>query len=76
MHAAGSVFKDILVPSAIKFPSGRELEDVMNGFQGIAQLQMCAGAVDGTFVHIKKQALLGDLLVFKKLYCHSHVSSV
>ena len=48
MHAAVSVFKDILVPSAIQFPSGRELEDVMNGFQDIAQLRMCAGAVDGT----------------------------
>ena len=60
VHAAVSVFKDILVPSAIKVPSGRELEDVMNGFRDIAQLRMCAGAVDGTFVHIKKPALWGD----------------
>ena len=33
VRAAVSVFKDILVPSAIKFPFGRELEDVMNGFR-------------------------------------------
>ena len=53
-------FKDSLVPSAILFSSGRELEDVMNGFRDIAQLPMCARADDDTFVHIRKPALWGD----------------
>ena len=59
VHAAVSVGKDILVPSAIKFPCGRELEDVMNGFRDIAQLPMCAGAVGGTFLHIKEASSVG-----------------
>ena len=60
VHVAVSVFKDIMEPSAIKFPSRCELEYLMNGFRDIAQLRVCAGAVDGTFVHIKKQAPWGD----------------
>ena len=60
VHAAVSVLKDILVPSAIIFSSGSELEDVMNGFRDIAQLPMCAGAEDDTFLHIKKPDLWGD----------------
>ena len=32
----------------------------MNGFRDIAQLRMCVGAEDATFVHIKKPALWGD----------------
>ena len=36
VHTAVCVFKDILVPSAILFSSGRELEYVMNGFRDIA----------------------------------------
>ena len=56
MHAAVSVYKDILVLSAIIISSGRELEYVINGFLDIAQLPMCAGAEDDTFVHIKKPA--------------------
>ena len=60
VHAPVSVFKDILVPSAILFSSGRELEDVMNGFRDIAQLPMSVGAEDDTFVHIRKPALWGD----------------
>ena len=60
VHGAIAVLKGTLVPSAFKFPSGRELDEVMSGFRDLAQLQMCAGAVDGTFVHMKKPALWGD----------------
>ena len=67
VHAAASVFKVILVPSGILFSSGREQEDVMNGFRDIAPPPMCTGAEDDTFVHIKKPALLGD-----RYWCFSH----
>ena len=73
VHAAVSVFKVILVHSAILFSSGREQQDVMNDFRDIAQQPMCTGAEDDTFVHIKKPALWGDT------YCcfnHSNPSSV
>ena len=52
-HGAIAVLKASLVPTAIKFPSGTELDNVMAGFRDLAQLPMCAGAIDGTFVHIK-----------------------
>eukprot|EP00117_Sycon_ciliatum_P039940 scpid76492/ scgid29430/ Putative nuclease HARBI1; Harbinger transposase-derived nuclease len=32
----------------------------MTGFEDLANLRLCAGAIDGTFVHIKKPALWGD----------------
>ena len=33
----------------------------MAGFRDLAQLPMCAGAIDGTFVHIKKLSLSGEI---------------
>eukprot|EP00117_Sycon_ciliatum_P014843 scpid34720/ scgid14937/ Putative nuclease HARBI1; Harbinger transposase-derived nuclease len=76
VHAAVSVFKNILVPAAIKFPSGRELEDVIAGFSDLAQLPMCAGAIDGTFVHIKKPALWGDNYWCYKNFIAIHMLAV
>ena len=76
VHAAVSVFKVILVLSAILFSSGRELEYVMNGFRDIAQLPMCAGNEDDKFVHTKKPALWGDTYWYFRNFCHSHASSV
>ena len=67
VHAAASVFKVILVPSGILFSSGREQEDVMNGFRDTTPPQMCTGGEDDTFVHIKKPALWGDTY-----WCFSH----
>ena len=65
-----------LVPTAIKFPSGTELDNVMAGFRDLAQLPMCAGAIDGTFVHIKKPALWGDNYWCYKNFIAIHMLTV
>ena len=76
VHGAIAVLKASLVPTAIKFPSGTELDNVMAGFRDLAQLPMCAGAIDGTFVHIKKPALWGDNYWCYKNFIAIHMLAV
>ena len=76
VHGAIAVLKASLVPTAIKFPSGTELDNVMAGFRDLAQLPMCGGAIDGTFVHIKKPALWGDNYWCYKNFIAIHMLAV
>ena len=48
-----------LVPEAIRFPTGSELEQVMVDFEALCGLPCCGGALDGTFMPIKKPAEYG-----------------
>ena len=59
-----------LVPKAIWFPSGRELDQVLLDFEclsGGGGLPQCAGAVDGTFMRIRKPCVYGDAS-----WCYKH----
>ena len=60
VHQVVKVLKENIVKSAIKFPGGRELDTVIDGFEQVAGLPMCAGAIDGTFVHMLKPSIWGD----------------
>ena len=60
VHSTVSAMKNGMVKKFIKFPSAAKLQSVMAGFEAIAGLRMCAGAVDGTFVHMQKPAVWGD----------------
>ncbi len=48
-----------LVPEAIRFSTGSELEQVMVDFEALCGLPCCGGALDGTFMPIKKPAEYG-----------------
>jgi hypothetical protein len=43
-----------LVSDAIRFPTGQELDQVIADFEDLCGVPMCAGALDGTFIRIKK----------------------
>ncbi|XP_065197210.1 uncharacterized protein LOC135828714 [Sycon ciliatum] len=47
------LFKD-MAPRSIRFPEGKELKKTMQEFEDLAKLERCGGAVDGTFMKIKK----------------------
>jgi hypothetical protein len=48
------------VPTSIVFPTGQELEQVMRDFESLCCLPCCAGALDGTFMPLKKPSEFGD----------------
>ena len=58
-----------LVPQAIKFPTGSELSQVMVDFEALCGLPFCAGAIDGTFMPIKKPKAFGDTYFCYKKFC-------
>ena len=60
VHSTIEHLLEKLVPGAIKFPTGRDLHQVMKGFECLAGLPYCAGAVNGTFMKIDKPTLFGD----------------
>ena len=61
VHEVVQVLKDVTVRSLIKFPAGGlELDSVMDGFEREGGLPMCAGAIDGSFVHMLKPSVWGD----------------
>ena len=49
-----------LVPEAIHFSIRQELQQVMVDFDDLCGVPMCAGALDGTFMGIKKPTEYGD----------------
>ena len=62
------------VPKAIWFPSGRELDQVLLDFEclsGGGGLPQCAGAVDGTFMRIRKPCVFGDAS-----WCYKHYTGI
>ena len=50
-----------ITSDAIVFPVGRQLQRTMKRFEKMANLPMCCGAVDGTFVRMVKPEHYGDL---------------
>ena len=65
--------KQHMVNDSIRFPQGGELEQVMIDFGHLSGggLPQCAGAVDGTFMHIKKPALHGD-----SFWCYKNYTAI
>ena len=59
-HEGIAILCDRLVPEAILFPTGRELDQVMVDFEALCGLPCCGGALDGTLMPIKKPADFGD----------------
>ncbi len=60
VHATVTVFMEHLVKDSIRFPEGDELGQVLTDFENLSRLPQCAGAVDGTFMHIRKPLKHGD----------------
>ena len=60
LHHGIDILMHVLVPLAIKFPAGAALQQDMREFEKISGLPMCCGAMDGTFMKIRKPMLWGD----------------
>ena len=58
-HEGIAILRERLVPEVILFPIGRELNQVMVDFEALCGLPCCGGALDGTFMPIKKPADFG-----------------
>lgn len=70
VHHTVDVLYHFLVPNCIQFPRGGELERVIEDFEHLSGggLPQCAGAVDGTFVKVRKPSLYGDSYWCYKTY--------
>ena len=60
IHQVVQALKEVLLPKAIVFPRGVNLAHTMDKFRQISGLHCCAGAVDGTFMRIRKPREWGD----------------
>ena len=66
-----AILRERLVHDAILFPTGPELEQLMVDFQSLCGLPCCGGALDGTFIPIKKPSDFSDTY-----YCYKHFTSI
>ena len=71
MHQGIAILRERLVHDAIKFPTGPELEQVIVDFKSLCGLPSCGGALDGTFMPIKKPSEFGDTY-----YCYKHFNAI
>lgn len=71
VHEGVTVLYEHLVAESILFPTGTELDQVMCDFESLCGLPCCAGALDGTFMKIKKPTEFGD-----SYYCYKHFTAV
>ena len=53
-------FFEVLIPTQIVFPRGRDLDQVMVDFEFLGGLPYCSSAIDGTFMKIDKPIQHGD----------------
>ena len=60
VHESVTILRERLVPEVIRFPTGQELERVMVDFEALCGLPCCGGALDGTFMPMKKPSEFGD----------------
>ena len=60
-----------LVPESIRLPTGSEFDQVMCDFQSLCGLPLCAGALDGTFMKIRKPTVFGDTY-----YCYKRYTAI
>jgi hypothetical protein len=54
VHETVEVLKQTFVRRSIQFPTGTELNNVINDFQALCGLPQCGGAIDGCFIPIKR----------------------
>ena len=71
VHEGITMFLQELVPVSIKFPTGSELQQVMCDLESLCGLPCCAGAIDGTFMQIKKPTEFGDTY-----YCYKRYTAI
>ena len=71
VHEGVSVLLQRLVPVSIKFPTGSELDQVITDLESLCGLPFCVGAIDGTFMEIKKPTEFGDTY-----YCYKHFNAI
>ena len=60
VHQGIEILRKRLTPNAILFPMASELQQVMVDFEALCGLPCCAGALDSTFITIKKPEEFGD----------------
>ena len=60
VHEGVMIFRARLVSEVIRFPTGHELDQVMVDFETLCGLPCCAGALDGTFMPMRKPTEFGD----------------
>ena len=60
-----------MVPSAILFPTGSELDQVLCDSEALCHLPQCAGALDGTFMRREKPFKFGD-----SYFCYKRFPSI
>jgi hypothetical protein len=70
VHNLNDELRQRLIPEAIHFPTGQELQQVMVDFEDLCGVSMCAGALYGTFMGIKKPTEYGDTFLLQEVYCH------
>ena len=71
VHQGIAILRERLVHDAKLFPTGPELEQIMVDFQSLCGLLCCGGALDGTFMPIKKPSDFNDTY-----YCYTHFTSI
>ena len=71
VHQGIAILRERLVHDAILFPTGAELEQVMLDFESLCGLPCCGGAIDGTFMPIKKPSDFGDTY-----YCYKYFTAI
>ena len=71
VHQGITIFCEKLVPEVILFPTGPELHQVMVDFESLCGLPCCGGALDGTFMQIKKPQIYGDTYC-----CYKHFTAI
>lgn len=69
VHQGVDVLRAKFVPEAIRFPTGSELDQVMVDFEALCGLPCCGGALDGTFMPIRKPTDYGDTYFCYKRFC-------
>ena len=71
VHGLINELRQRLVPDAIRFPTGQELDHVIVDFEDLCKVPMCAGTLDGMLMGIKKPTEYGDTC-----YCYNKFISI
>ena len=71
VHQGIAILYKRLVHDAILFPTGAELEQVMLDVESLCELPCCGGAIDGTFMTIRKPSDFSDTY-----YCYKHLTAI
>ena len=71
VHEGITVLHKELVPESIRLPTGSEFDQVMYDFKSLCGLPLCAGALDGTFMRIRKPSVFGDTY-----YCYKRFTAI